>query len=458
MKKDKKTEIDTQSVDFERLEQLMNSNKVQVFKKELLNLHFYDQGQYFLNLDEEGRMKLAQLLSPKEMGDMFDTLADDDPKTQEYLMEMEPTYAAHMLNEMYNDNAADILEHLDDDVVDSYLDLIPERDANKLRRLMHYGSDTAGGIMTTDMISLKKETSIMDAIAQIKRDADLAETINYLYVIDDERELIGVLSLRDILVAPEGTIVEDVMTTNVFTVRPEVDQAEVAHTIRDYGFLAVPVVDTQNRLIGMVTVDDIIEVIDDEAQSDYSGLAGVNVDDVSEMPVKSAMRRLPWLITLLFLGMLTATLINHFDVLLNEASILAVFISLITGTAGNAGTQSLAVSVRRLALSNDDQPSMWQMVISEILTGLLIGVVTGLTVTVLVGIWKHNFVLGGVIGLSMAVAIFVANMAGSLIPLGMDKIGFDPAVASGPFISTLSDLTSVLIYFNIASVFLSHMM
>ena len=356
MKKDKKTEIDTQSVDFERREQLMNSNKVQVFKKELLNLHFYDQGQYFLNLDEEGRMKLAQLLSPKEMGDMFDTLADDDPKTQEYLMEMEPTYAAHMLNEMYNDNAADILEHLDDDVVDSYLDLIPERDANKLRRLMHYGSDTAGGIMTTDMISLKKETSIMDAIAQIKRDADLAETINYLYVIDDERELIGVLSLRDILVAPEGTIVEDVMTTNVFTVRPEVDQAEVAHTIRDYGFLAVPVVDTQNRLIGMVTVDDIIEVIDDEAQSDYSGLAGVNVDDVSEMPVKSAMRRLPWLITLLFLGMLTATLINHFDVLLNEASILAVFISLITGTAGNAGTQSLAVSVRRLALSNDDQP------------------------------------------------------------------------------------------------------
>ena len=204
----------------------------------------------------------------------------------------------------------------------------------------------------------------------------------------------------------------------------------------------------------MVTVDDIIEVIDDEAQSDYSGLAGVNVDDVSEMPITATMKRLPWLITLLFLGMLTATLINHFDVLLNEASILAVFISLITGTAGNAGTQSLAVAVRRLALSDDEQPSMAKMIVSEVITGLLIGVLTGVTVLVLVGLWKHNFVLGGVIGLSMATAIWVANMAGSLIPLGMDKLGFDPAVASGPFITTLSDLTSVLIYFNIASLFM----
>lgn len=445
----------TADLDFARLRQLMDTNKVQVFKKELLNLHFYDQGQFFISLDEAGRKKMTELLSPKEMGDMFDTLPDEDQETQDYLQEMEPQYAANMLSEMYNDNAADILEHLDDKISEVYLDLMPEKDANKIQRLMRYGVDTAGGIMTTDMISLKADTTIMDAIAKIKRDADLAETVNYLYVTDAERKLVGVISLREILVAPADALVKDVMTDNVISVSPEIDQSDVAHTIRDYGFLAVPVVNSQERLIGMVTVDDIIEVIDDEAQSDYSGLAGVNVDDVSEMPITATMKRLPWLITLLFLGMLTATLINHFDVLLNEASILAVFISLITGTAGNAGTQSLAVAVRRLALSDDEQPSMAKMIVSEVITGLLIGVLTGVTVLVLVGLWKHNFVLGGVIGLSMATAIWVANMAGSLIPLGMDKLGFDPAVASGPFISTLSDLTSVLIYFNIASLFMS---
>lgn len=445
----------TADLDFARLRQLMDTNKVQVFKKELLNLHFYDQGQFFISLDEAGRKKMTELLSPKEMGDMFDTLPDEDQETQDYLQEMEPQYAANMLSEMYNDNAADILEHLDDKISEVYLDLMPEKDANKIKRLMRYGVDTAGGIMTTDMISLKADTTIMDAIAKIKRDADLAETVNYLYVTDAERKLVGVISLREILVAPADALVKDVMTDNVISVSPEIDQSDVAHTIRDYGFLAVPVVNSQERLIGMVTVDDIIEVIDDEAQSDYSGLAGVNVDDVSEMPITATMKRLPWLITLLFLGMLTATLINHFDVLLNEASILAVFISLITGTAGNAGTQSLAVAVRRLALSDDEQPSMAKMIVSEVITGLLIGVLTGVTVLVLVGLWKHNFVLGGVIGLSMATAIWVANMAGSLIPLGMDKLGFDPAVASGPFISTLSDLTSVLIYFNIASLFMS---
>lgn len=445
----------TADLDFARLRQLMDTNKVQVFKKELLNLHFYDQGQFFISLDEAGRKKMTELLSPKEMGDMFDTLPDEDQETQDYLQEMEPQYAANMLSEMYNDNAADILEHLDDNISEVYLDLMPEKDANKIQRLMRYGVDTAGGIMTTDMISLKADTTIMDAIAKIKRDADLAETVNYLYVTDAERKLVGVISLREILVAPADALVKDVMTDNVISVSPEIDQSDVAHTIRDYGFLAVPVVNSQERLIGMVTVDDIIEVIDDEAQSDYSGLAGVNVDDVSEMPITATMKRLPWLITLLFLGMLTATLINHFDVLLNEASILAVFISLITGTAGNAGTQSLAVAVRRLALSDDEQPSMAKMIVSEVITGLLIGVLTGVTVLVLVGLWKHNFVLGGVIGLSMATAIWVANMAGSLIPLGMDKLGFDPAVASGPFISTLSDLTSVLIYFNIASLFMS---
>ena len=185
----------------------------------------------------------------------------------------------------------------------------------------------------------------------------------------------------------------------------------MAQTFRDYDFLALPVTDYDEHLLGIVTVDDIIDVIDDEAASDYSGLAGVNVEEVSENPLRSAMSRLPWLITLLFLGMATASLISHYEDLVSEASILAVFISLITGTAGNAGTQSLAVAVRRLAMTEDKERSFLGTVIGEILTGLITGAITGLTIFAIVSIWKGNPTLGFVIGIAMMFAITVANLA-----------------------------------------------
>jgi magnesium transporter len=207
-------------------------------------------------------------------------------------------------------------------------------------------------------------------------------------------------------------------------------------------------------MLGIVTVDDIIDVIDDEAQSDYSGLAGVNTDNVNQNPVQSAAKRLPWLVALLFLGMGTASLIDHFDSLVSRASVLAIFISLITGTAGNAGTQSLAVSVRRISINDEENRSFFSLILAEIATGLVTGAVTGLTIFAVVTLWKGNIMLGLAVGVAMFCAITVANLAGSLIPVGMDRLGFDPAVASGPFISTMSDLTSVFIYFSIAGMFI----
>lgn len=183
-------------------------------------------------------------------------------------------------------------------------------------------------------------------------------------------------------------------------------------------------------------------------------MAGVDVEATTESSFQAALKRLPWLVTLLFLGMSTASLISHYEVLISEASILAVFISLITGTAGNAGTQSLAVAVRKLAVSDDKELNFFSLIMSEILTGIITGAVTGVVIFLVVGFWKQNFPLGMVIGIAMLCAITIANLAGSLIPILMEKIGFDPAVASGPFITTLSDLTSVLIYFNIAGLFM----
>jgi magnesium transporter len=309
--------------------------------------------------------------------------------------------------------------------------------------------------MTTEYVAIVANQTVKSAMYVLKSQAEVAEMVYYVYVIDQEEHLLGVMSLRDLIVNDDDELIRDLMNERIISVNATDDSEDVAQTFRDYDFLALPVVDEGNHLQGIVTVDDIIDVIDDEAASDYSGLAGVDVEEVSENPLKAASKRLPWLITLLFLGMATASLINHFDNLVQSASVLAVFITTITGTAGNAGTQSLAVAVRRLAFKDEEDKSMPRMIVSEIFTGMATGIVTGITIFFVIFIWKHNLMLGVAVGVAMFCAITVANLAGSLIPMLMDRLGFDPAVASGPFISTLSDLTSVLIYFNIASLFMN---
>lgn len=439
---------------FDQLQTALAADDMKQFRELFLELHIFEQGQFYQSLTDEQRRQMYAYLSPKEIADMFDVIEEDNIHMTDYLSEMRPGYAADMLAEMYTDNAVDLLNTLDKKQTAKYLSIMPHESAREIRELLHYEDDTAGAIMTTEYVSIVANQTVRSAMYVLKNEATAAETIYYIYVVDQANHLVGVISLRDLIINDDDVMIADILNERVISVHVGDDQEDVAQTFRDYDFLALPVTDYDEHLLGIVTVDDIIDVIDDEAASDYSGLAGVNVEEVSENPMRSAMSRLPWLITLLFLGMATASLISHYEELVSEASILAVFISLITGTAGNAGTQSLAVAVRRLAMTEDKERSFLGTVMGEILTGLITGAITGLTIFAIVSIWKGNPTLGFVIGIAMMFAITVANLAGSLIPMLMDKLGFDPAVASGPFITTLSDLTSVLIYFNIASLFM----
>lgn len=441
---------------FALLLETLQKQEMTEFRELFLALHIYEQGQFYQSIEEIDRQQIYNYLSPKELADMFDVIEEDNENMKDYIAEMRPSYAAEMLSAMFTDNAVDLLNRLDKAQKAKYLSLMSTEAAGEIKELLHYEDDTAGAIMTTEFVSIVANQTVRSAMYVLKNQADVAETIYYVYVVDQENHLVGVISLRDLIINDDDTMIADVLSERVISVHVGDDQEDVAQTIRDYDFLALPVTDYDDHLLGIVTVDDIIDVIDDEAASDYSGLAGVNVEEVSENPIKAASKRLPWLITLLFLGMSTATLISHYEELVSEASILAVFISLITGTAGNAGTQSLAVAVRRLAVSDEKDNSFVRLILSETLTGLVTGAVTGVAIFIVVGIWQHNFPLGFVIGMAMLCAITVANLAGSLIPMLMDKLGFDPAVASGPFITTLSDLTSVLIYFNIASLFMQY--
>ncbi len=438
------------------LKALLQKENLKDFREEFFQLHIYEQSQFYLSLEKGERQELYNFLSPKELADLFDVIEEDDTNIPEYLEEMRPAYASQMLLEMYTDNVVDLLSQLEPDQMAKYLSLMDAQSAKEIKEILHYEDETAGAIMTTEYVAINAEQTIGIALSELKEAAPSAETIYYLYVVDEFNELVGVISLRDLIIHDDTDIIKDHMSERVISVKVGDQQAQVAKTIRDYNFLALPVTDYDNHLLGIITVDDVIDVIDEEATSDYSGLAGVDVEEVAENPWKQALKRLPWLITLLFLGMSTATLISHYEDLVSEASILAVFISLITGTAGNAGTQSLAVAVRRLAIGENEGKTFFGLILKEIITGLITGVITGLTVFLLVGIWQGNFFLGLVVGLAMLFAITVANVAGSFIPMIMERFGFDPAVASGPFITTLSDLTSVLIYFNIASLFMSH--
>ena len=443
---------------FVQLEKDLNRGNLQDFREHFLEMHIYEQGQFYESLTENQRLRVYSYLSPKEVADMFDVIEEDGHSMKEYLAEMRPSYAATMLSEMFTDNAVDVLNTLSQRQKAKYLSLMNAESAQEVKELLHYEDETAGSIMTTEFVSIVANQTVRSAMYVLKHEASVAETIYYIYVIDHRERLVGVISLRDLIINDDDTMISEIVNERVISVHVGDDQEDVAQTFRDYDFLALPVIDYDDRLLGIVTVDDIIDVIDDEAASDYSGLAGVNVDEISENPIKASGKRLPWLITLLFLGMATATLIGHYEELVSEASILAVFISLITGTAGNAGTQSLAVAVRRLAINDDRAGGFFMTVFGEIVTGLVTGAITGLTIFAIVAIWKGNPILGFVIGMAMMFAITVANLAGSLIPMLMDKLGFDPAVASGPFITTLSDLTSVLIYFKIASYFMQYFM
>ncbi|KON89405.1 magnesium transporter MgtE [Sporosarcina globispora] len=438
--------------------QSLQNEEIDIFRNEFLDMHPYDQASFFKDLDEDIRAKIYLYLSPEEMAALFENLEIEEEDYKDVLAEMNPHYAADMLSEMYADDAVDVLNELDKDQVVSYLTIMDDESAKEIKDLLHYEEYTAGSIMTTEFVSLSANQTVRSAMYILKNEAPRAETIYYVYVVDDEKKLIGVISLRDLIVSDDDTMISEITNDRVVSVSVGEDQEEVARKIKDYNFLAVPVVDFQNHLLGIITVDDVMDVMEEEASDDYSKLAAVSdMDHIDRNPVSAARKRLPWLIILLFLGMLTASLIGRFEATLDKVAILAVFIPLIAGMAGNTGTQALAVAVRGIATGDLEKENKWKLVLREAGTGLINGGICGILVTFIVYFWKGNFFLGVLVGVSILFTLIVATLAGALIPLFMHRMKIDPAVASGPFITTINDLISILIYFGMATLFMSYL-
>lgn len=452
------TKIRDEELNEELLHELLEKGDVEAFREEFLSHHPYDQASFYEKADGETRQLLYQYLSPKEMADIFEAIEVDDDEYEDLFKEMDTRYAADILSYMYTDDAVDVLNELNKDQVASYLTIMDKESAQQIKDLLHYEEYTAGSIMTTEFVAIPKNSTVRSAMNILRNAAPNAETIYYVFVIDDDRKLSGIVTLRDLIVADEDTLIESIMNDRVVSVQVSEDQEEVARMIKDYDFLALPVVDFQDHLLGIITVDDIIDVLDEEASDDYSKLAAVSdMDTFDRGPLTAAKKRLPWLILLTFLGMLTANLMGMFEATLDQVALLAVFIPLIAGMAGNSGTQALAVAVRGIATGDIEEESKMKLLFREAGTGLITGVICGIVVVGLVYFWKSELLIGMLVGTAVASSIFVATLAGSFIPLLIHRMKIDPAVASGPFITTLNDIISILIYLGLATTFLTNL-
>ncbi|HCX2328463.1 TPA: magnesium transporter [Staphylococcus aureus] len=458
MNTDEKERVQEELYDETLLDQYLENDDIDQFRDEFLALHTYEQSEYFEDTTDENRQKIFQYLSPEEVANFFDQLDIDDDEYELLFDKMNATYASRILEEMSYDNAVDILNELTKPKVASLLTLMNKDDANEIKALLHYDEDTAGGIMTTEYLSLKAHTPVKEALLLVKAQAPDAETIYVIFVVDDVGKLVGVLSLRDLIVAENDAYIEDIMNERVISVNVADDQEDVAQVMRDYDFMAVPVIDYQEHLLGIITIDDILDVMDEEASEDYSRLAGVSdIDSTNDSIIKTALKRLPWLIILTFLGMITATILGRFEKTLENVALLAAFIPIISGMSGNSGTQSLAVSVRNITTGEINEQSKFRIALREAGSGVLSGVVCStILFTIIVAIY-HQPLLALIVAGSLTCAMTVGTFVGSMIPLLMNKLNIDPAVASGPFITTINDIISMLIYFGLATSFMAYL-
>ncbi len=361
---------------------------------------------------------------------------------------------------MASDDAVDLLGELSPEEIAALLPLVDEEGA-KFSGLLKYPEESAGGIMTTEYISLPADLPVEEAIARLREIAPQAETIYYVFVVDLENRLIGVLSLRDLIAAPDGTPLKEIMRHNVISVNAALDQEEVARVVVKYDLLALPVVDDSNRLLGIITFDDIMDVLEQEATEDIYRLAGAGevtgVELMEASAYQVAWHRTPWLLLSMLGGIAAGYIMSTFESTLEAILVLAFFIPVIMDMGGNVSTQSSTIFVRGIATGEIKGNGIWRYLFREIRVGLLMGVLFGLLVAAAALLWRGNPVLGLVVGTSMIATISLATIIGTLVPLFFHKLKIDPAITSGPLVTTIKDITGLLIYFGMATLFLDYL-
>ena len=426
--------------------------------------HDNDIADALTKLDKEERVKVYYAMGAERMAEIFAYLDD----AEDYLRELPMESVARVISEMDSDDAVDVLEDMDDTTRHRIVEMLDEDAGDDVRLLLSYDDDEIGSCMTTNFIVIHNNLTIKQAMHELVKQAGDNDNISTIYVIDDNDKFYGAIDLKDLIVARENDNLEDLISRSYPYVRTREKISECIEELKDYAEDSIPVLLENGKIAGIITAQDIVEAVDDEMGEDYAKLAGLtSEEDLNESTLLSMKKRLPWLIILLFLGMGVSSVVGIFEEVVAVLPVVMCFQSLILDMAGNVGTQSLAVTIRVLMDENLTVAQKLKLVVKEMKTGFLNGVCLAVMSFLFLGLYihffrkydiGHSFLIAACVGAALIVAMVISSLVGTVIPIFFKKIKVDPAVASGPLITTVNDLVAVVVYYGLTWIFLINML
>ncbi len=444
----------------DELLEMLENKQMKLFKETLEEMNEFDVAQFISELPKRKIAMVFRLLSKQKSAEVFANLELEE---QSYIIEcITDTELGEIIEELYLDDAVDLLEELPANVVKRVMRTAKPDTRRLINQYLEYPDYSAGSIMTAEYVDLKRYMNVRESIARIRRIGEDKETIYTCFVVSSDRKLEGVVTVKDLLLSDDEAVISDIMDTNVIHVTTTDDQEEVSALFSDYDLLAVPVVDKEGRLVGIVTVDDVIDVLQEETTEDIEKMAGITPGDkpyARAGAIDIWKSRIPWLMLLMISATFTSMIINRFENALSACVVLIGFIPMLMGTGGNSGSQSSTAVIRSLSLG-DIQPKdvlavMWKEIRVAALCGLTLATVNFAKMFVvdkfLLGNAEITVLVAATVSLTLVFVVVFAKVVGSALPLLAEKIGIDPAVMASPLISTITDAVSLLIYFTIAS-------
>ena len=446
------------------VEEIVNLIRSHLNDKELFerlsDYHENDIAEAVTELTAEERRKLYQVLGVQRVAEIFTYLDDAEP----YFKELSLDKAAQVVSQMDSDDAVDILEDLEESTKHEIVKRLDEDAGEDVRLLWSYDEDEIGSCMTTNYICICNDLTVRQAMSELVKQAGENDNISTIYVVDEEEKYYGAMDLKDLIVAREYVKLDSIISRSYPYVMGHEKISDCIDRIIEYAEDSLPVINEEGKIAGIITSADVVELVDDEMGDDYAKLAGLTAEeDLEEKTTQSMKKRLPWLVVLLFLGMLVSSVVGAFESVVAVLPIVICFQSLVLDMAGNVGTQSLAVTIRVLMDENLTIKQKLKLLVKEMRVGLFNGLFLGVMALVFLGVYIHffksyawgpAFLLSGCVGISLVVAMVISSFVGTIIPMFFHKIHVDPAVASGPLITTINDLVAVVTYYGLAFVFL----
>lgn len=421
------------------------------------HLEAIDIAVSFSNTSEKIVKNFCKIANDEKIADILEQA--DEKVQKKIIAELDNYRILYIFNYMQKDDIVDILSCLPIDRSKQIVNLMREGDKKVIQELLGYSQDSAGGIMTTEYIALNGNMTIKAAMVKIKNIAPKTEVIESIFVIDSKRELIGIADLRDILISNDDVILKDIADKEYISVEPETDQEEVSMLVSKYDLKVIPVLDKRKALIGIITVDDIIDVIEEEHTEDMYGLAGVSKEENLDSSISESIKlRLPWLIINLFTAFLAAAIIKIFESTIEQVVALSATMSIVTGMGGNAGTQTLSIMVRSIAIGDINGKQKIKLIMKEVGLGLINGSITGLITGIIVYFMYGNVYLGVIIFLAMIANLIISGFFGIIIPLVLMKCKADPALASSIFLTTATDVLGFFVFLGLAHLMLPYLL